>query len=107
MARSVMKNVAVIMTIIMFILAQASYSLPTRPIAIVRCAAKCAVQCANKLDEELKYVECVAGCGLACNNISSPAAYQCTTGCAYSKLNSIKTDARDVNAIVNSCLKSC
>ncbi|XP_058727741.1 uncharacterized protein LOC131599379 [Vicia villosa] len=106
MARSEMKNVVMIM--IMFILAQASYSLmPAEPADIMHCTSECATKCVDKLGNKFKYAYCVGRCVFKCSKSSSQFANDCTIACASSKLNNINTDAHGVNAIVNSCLKTC
>lgn len=59
-----MKNI--VMIIIMFILAQASYSLPAAESAdIMRCVDECA-KCVDELGNKLEYAHCVAR--IICNN---------------------------------------
>ncbi|CAL5184699.1 unnamed protein product [Lathyrus oleraceus] len=112
MAKSEMKNVVMmIITMIMLVSAEANHSLPPQAtengIDDITCLVKCGLECAPKLGNKIKYGMCMALCELLCSKHPSQDAYVCTRSCTYSKLNNINTDARDVNGIVDSCLKTC
>ncbi|XP_050918464.1 uncharacterized protein LOC127135879 [Lathyrus oleraceus] len=112
MARSEMKNVVMmIITMIMLVFVEANHSLPPQAtengIGDITCLVKCGLQCAPQLGNTVQYGICMALCELLCSKKPSQAAYVCTRSCTYSKLNNINTDARDVNAIVDLCLKTC
>ncbi|WJX24415.1 hypothetical protein P8452_13520 [Trifolium repens] len=112
MAKSEMKNIVMIavmtMTMIIFGLANADdASPPTSPIGEIICIGKCAFNCKDQISNFSAFLSCVVGCGLTCQNSFSEAAYECTTNCAYSKSKNANIDARNVNAIVNSCMESC
>ncbi|CAJ2638236.1 uncharacterized protein LOC123884289 [Trifolium pratense] len=113
MANSEMKNIVMItvmtMAVIIFGLTNAGDAPPPtkNPIGEIICIGKCAFTCKDQLSNFSAYLACVVGCGLTCQNTFSEVAYECTTSCAYSKSNNANIDARNINAIVNSCMETC
>nr|XP_004513898.1 uncharacterized protein LOC101502315 [Cicer arietinum] len=112
MAKSHMKNIVIIMTLIMFVFAKADdFQTPKSTDSFfgqVICFGKCAFKCKNLIANLQLYSACVTTCEtMNCHKTLSKDAHDCTASCVHSNSNIDNMDERGVNAIVNSCLETC
>nr|XP_027186942.1 uncharacterized protein LOC113784876 [Cicer arietinum] len=112
MAKSHMKNIVIIMTLIMVVFAEADNSPKPKStdgfIGRIICFHKCSSKCKFLSANRQLYAACVVTCqSTICHKTLSKDAHNCTASCVHSNSNIDNMDERGVNVIVNSCLETC